>query len=112
MDRLDDAAIGRDALGLEIGDLASDHAAGAGRGRESRDQAERPSRVDTGTLRALRGDPKRLRQQRIARENRERLTVDDVHGRPAAAELVVVHRGEVVVHERVRVHELDGAPEG
>ena len=34
-----------------------------------------------------------------------------VGGRPAAAQVVVVHTGEVVVHQRVGMHDLDGGCE-
>jgi hypothetical protein len=49
----------------------------------------------------------RLGLQRIAREQRRRLAERDVAGRSPAAHRVVVHRGQVVVDERVRVDHLD-----
>ncbi len=63
-----------------------------------------------------RGPPRehaeRLREQAVARENREAVAVDDVRGRPAPAQRVVVHRRQVVVHERVGVDHLDRARGG
>ena len=47
--------------------------------------------------------------QGVADQQRGRFVVFDVHGRPAAAEHVVVHAGKIVVHERVRMHQLHGA---
>ena len=52
-------------------------------------------------------EPERLREQRVAREQRDPLAESDVGARPAAALVVVVERGQVVVDERERVHELD-----
>jgi len=48
------------------------------------------------------------REQRVPGEDRDGLAVDDVAGGLAAAEVVVVHAGEVVVDERHGVHHLDG----
>ena len=52
-------------------------------------------------------EPERLREQRVAGEQRGRLAERDVRGRAAAALVVVVERRQVVVDERERVHELD-----
>ena len=60
---------------------------------------------------ALRGDLKRLRQQRVAREHGDAFAENFVVGRLAPAEIVVVHRGQIVVDERVGVDALDGARE-
>ena len=46
--------------------------------------------------------------QRVAREDRGRLVEGAVRRRPAATQVVVVHRGQVVVHERIGVDQLDG----
>ena len=51
--------------------------------------------------------PERLREQGVARQERRRLAEGDVGGGAAAALVVVVERGQVVVDERERVHELD-----
>ena len=51
-------------------------------------------------------------QQRVAAEDRHALAVHDVQGGQPAAEHVVVHRGQVIVHERVGVNQLEGAREG
>ncbi len=48
------------------------------------------------------------RQQRIAGQNRGRLVESLVHGRPAAAQVVIVHRRQVVMHQRIAVQQLDG----
>ena len=50
-----------------------------------------------------------LAQQGVARQDGETLAVHDVQRRLAAPQRVVVHRGEVVVNQGVRVDELDGA---
>ncbi len=45
--------------------------------------------------------------QRVADEDRHRLVPFLVHGRLAAAQIVVVHRRQVVMHEAVGVDRLD-----
>ena len=47
-------------------------------------------------------------EQPVAGQDRGRLVELLVRGGPAAAEIVVVHRRQVVMHQRVAVHELDG----
>ena len=59
----------------------------------------------------LRGDFKRLRQQRVARQHGDAFAEDFVVGRFAAAVIVVVHRRQIVVDERIGVDALDGAGE-
>ena len=59
----------------------------------------------------LRGDFKRLRQQRVAREHGDAVAENLVVGWLAAAEIVVVHRRQIVVDERIGVDALDGARE-
>jgi hypothetical protein len=49
-------------------------------------------------------DLERERLQRVAGENRGRLVEFDVRRRTAAAQVIVVHRRQVVVHERVGVN--------
>ena len=48
------------------------------------------------------------RQQGVAGQDRRRLAEHLVAGRPAAAQVVVVHRRQVVVDQRVGVDHLDG----
>ena len=77
--------------------------------RASARDAARKSRRPRGAL-ARFGDPvERQRQQRVAREDRGRFAERLVVARASPAEVVVVHRGQVVVNQRVAVHQLDGA---
>ena len=46
------------------------------------------------------------RLQGIAGEDRGGFVEGDVHGRPAAAQGVVVHRRQVVVHQRIGVDQF------
>ena len=62
--------------------------------------------------RGLRENFERDGEQRVAREDGDAFAEDLVRGRPAAAEVVVVHAREVVVDERVGVDALDGAGGG
>ena len=97
------------AVGVELsarGDvavLAADHPAHAGRLRELASAREcwraRPLVVAE--------EADRLGEEAVAGEDRDVLAVDDVRRRPAAAQLVVVHRRQVVVDQRVGVDELD-----
>src|SRR5690606_18397894 len=48
------------------------------------------------------------RQQGVSRQDGDALPILDVAGGPSPAEIVVVHAGEVVVHQRVGVDALDG----
>ena len=66
----------------------------------------------SSACRFAREQRERLGLQAVAGENRDAVAVDDVQRRPAAAERVVVHRRQIVVDERVRVNQLDGARGG
>jgi hypothetical protein len=48
-----------------------------------------------------------IRQKRVAREHGRRFVERLVGGGPAAAQIVIVHAGKIVMHERVSVHGLD-----
>ncbi len=48
------------------------------------------------------------RQQGVARQDRRRVVIGLVHRRPAAAEIVIVHRRQIVVDQRIAVDQLDG----
>ena len=100
---------------LQIDRLSADHAAGArgfadDRGcTRSLPRARSPDRPSRGSAREQR---ERLGVQAVARQDRDAVAVDDVQRRPSAAQRVVVHRGQVVVDERVGVDQLDGAGGG
>jgi hypothetical protein len=47
------------------------------------------------------------RQQRVAGEDGRRLVESLVHGRAAAAQVVVVHRRQIVVDERIAVQQFE-----
>jgi len=58
---------------------------------------------------AVRGqDQERLAVQRVSREDGVRLPENDVIGRLAAAHVVIVHAGQVVVDQGISVHQLRG----
>jgi hypothetical protein len=58
-----------------------------------------------------REDFERQRQQRVPGEDRRRLVEGAVDGRPAAAQVVVVHRRQVVVNQRIAVPAFDRRPD-
>ena len=91
----------------EIDGLAAGHAARAARVREDAHHLEpRGRRHAAGCI--VREHIERERLQRVAHENRRGFVEGAMARGPAAAQVVVVHRGQVVVHEAVDVHELDG----
>ena len=47
------------------------------------------------------------RLQRVAGEDRHRFAEDDVAGRTAAAQRIVVHRGQIVMDQRIGVDDFD-----
>ena len=55
---------------------------------------------------AVRERDEGLRLQRVAGEDRGRFVEGDVHGRLAATQRIVVHRRQVVVHQRIGVHQF------
>ena len=69
----------------------------------SRERGEHPGRL----ARLLAEEPDRLGEEAVAGEDRDVLAELDVRGRLAAAQLVVVHRRQVVVDQRVGVDQLD-----
>ena len=57
--------------------------------------------IDRGFGGLAREQGERLGQQAVARQNRHAFAVNDVRRGPAAPQRVVVHRGQIVVDERV-----------
>ena len=53
--------------------------------------------------------PKRFRLQSVAGENRHALAMHHVRRRPSAPQVIVVHRRQIVVDQRVGVNHLDRA---
>src|SRR6185312_3353270 len=96
------------ALYFEIDRLTACHAETAARLGEQRDQLEAYGGRG-GQRRVRREQLEGERLQPVADQNRRRLVVGLVAGGSAAAQIVIVHRRQIVVHERVHVHELDGA---
>ena len=94
----------REASGKHVLDLAADHRPRSGGRRQLRHAGEGDLR-----RRGHRGqEPERERLERIAGEKGDGFAVDLVAGGDAAAQVVVVHAGEIVVDEGVGVEALDG----
>ena len=97
------------AFAFEIAHLAADHAAhGARGGGEFRDQ--RDSAV--GRAVHLRQHLEGEREQRVAGQNRHGVAEDFVAGGVAAAQIVVIERGQIVVNQRIGVDQLERAGRG
>src|SRR5690606_32291693 len=88
----------------DVGGLPPDHAVATCGVRERADQLD----AAVGGHRGLGQDREGLGEQRVADEDGGGLAEPDVDRGLAAALVVVVHGGEVVVDERVGVHELEG----
>ncbi len=88
----------------DIDVLARDHPLGPGRVRELAGGGEQPRRL---RLLPREQQHERLGVEPVAGQDRDVLAERDVAGRPAAAQVVVVHRGEVVVDQRIGVDQLD-----
>ena len=108
MDGFDELGGGLEVFAFEVEHLAADHAVdGAdGIGDEADDLRGRVGRaVEAGQHFEGAG------LQRVAGEDGDGFTEGDVAGGLAAAQVVVVERGQVVVDERVGVKHLDGRAE-
>ena len=90
--------------GGHVAVLASDHAGDAGRRDELPERREHARGI---ALLALAEMADRLGEEAVAGQDRDVLPVDDVRRRSAPPQLVVVHRRQVVVDQRVGVDELD-----
>ena len=66
----------------------------------------------TAPLSYVERQSERLREERVAREQRDALSEGDMGAGATAPLVVVVQRREVVVHEREGVHELEGSSRG
>jgi len=97
-------------LGFDVHHLPGDESLGADGARELAEGADDARRGGTngGAGDVLEGEC----EERVAGEDRDVLAEHLVVGRLAAAEVVVVHAGEVVVDERHGVDHFDGAGSG
>ena len=93
------------ALALQIGHLTAHEVQAACRACEFQHHHRRGM---TRRHRCLRHQFKRQGLQGIPRQQCDGLAIDLVAGRYAAAHVVVVHAGQVIVNERVGVQALDG----
>ena len=87
---------------FHVEDLSADHAGGSGRCGEFFNE-----RGDGVGARIGGEDFERERDHGIAGEDGDRFAEDFVVGRPATAQIVIVHRGEIVVDEGESVDQLD-----
>ena len=91
----------------EVECLAARHARRSARAREQADHLD-ARRIGDARHRLVREQVEGEHLQRVAGEDRRRLVERPVRRRPAATQVVVVHRGQVVVDERIGVDQLDG----
>jgi hypothetical protein len=90
---------------LQIEHLPARHAGAAG----AACQAERQSATHggVGVGRWIGQDLEGKGEQRIARQDRRRFVERLVHGGPAAPYIVIVHRRQIVMHERIAMDAFD-----
>ena len=99
-------------LGFKVEHLAANHVADASRAGERQHQRGADGGISVG--RRIGGDIEGIGQQRIADENRGRLVISLVRGRAAAAQIVIIKGGQIVVHQRIAVDHFQsraGAPD-
>src|SRR5205814_4704809 len=95
---VDEFELRKRASAFEVGDLAADHALGVDRLSNNLD------RLHVGCAR----EPgKCFGQQCVAGENPDCFAVNDMGRLAAASQIVVVECRKIVVHERVRVDQLE-----
>ena len=92
-------------LRRDVEHLAADHAGEARGAGEAR--AERGARVGARVRARIGQDLEGDRLQRVACENRGRFVEGAVGRRPAAAQIVVVHRRQIVMNQGIGVQALD-----
>ena len=120
VDGLDEIGGGRDAFGFDVDDLAADHAGGeagvdvagaADAGADSDGDFAQDGDDGSGGRGELRDGLERERLEGVAGEDGDGFSEGNVAGRMAAAQIVVVERGQIVVNERVGVQHLQRAAE-
>ncbi len=117
VDGFDEFGGGGFAFGFDVDDLAADHAGRRGLSSGLR-RCRRRGRLRGGWRRLVAGGVGRCGDglegeglEGVAGEDGDGFAEDDVAGGLAAAEVVVVERGQVVVDERVGVEHLEGCAE-
>jgi hypothetical protein len=95
-------------LGLQVQHLPAHHAGVTGGARQLQHQFG-PHR-GLGMGRGIAHDLEGQRQQPVAGQDRGGLVEGLVTGRPAAAQIVVVHGRQVVVHQRIAMHAFQRRP--
>ncbi len=106
MHQLDVFRIARAAGGLEVDGLAACHA-GKPDGVGEHGQHAHPNRIRKRV--GLRGEHcEGQRLQRVAGQDRRAFIERTVTGRPSASQVVIVHRGQVVVDQAVGMDQFHG----
>src|SRR5690606_9050474 len=96
---------------FQVPQLATDHSGGTGGTTELGHERAAHLARQPQTHRPFLEDAHRQREQRGPRQRRLRHPEDPVYGRPTPPQVVVVHAGEIVVHQRIRVDDLEGGGE-
>ena len=94
------------ALALKVEHLSADHAVRAGRAAHLGDDGDERFR---GSALLAQHDLEGERQQSVACEHRDSIAKNLVVRGLAASIVVVVHRGQIVVNQGIRMNHLNGA---
>jgi hypothetical protein len=98
---IDRLAIAEAPFAGQIQHLPTRHAADAGGARQRTGQGQPHGRLAMNFVAG--DDVESNRKQRVAREDCGRIIVSFVQGRPAAAQVAVVHRRQIVMDQRITV---------
>ncbi len=109
VDRFEGLEPGMRTCASQIVGLAAHQLRGAGGVGQ---QAQQPSAAALDGCMSRASTSKRQGQQRVAGQDGGRLAVDLVTRGPAAAQVVVVHRRQIVVNQRIGVDHFHGAGRG
>ncbi len=93
---------------VDVQRLAADHAARAGGAGQFREHAQSGGRGQGVQLRVFGDELKGQGLQGVTDQDGRGLVIGLVAGGATAAQFVVVHRRQVVVHQRIGVDQLDG----
>ncbi len=97
--------VAKPALGGQIEHLTSGHAANSSRARQFQNQVDPYARIGMNAV--ARHHVERQSEQRVAGQNRGRFAESLVHRRPSTAQFVVVHRRQIVMHQRIAVQAFE-----
>ncbi len=95
-------------LGLDIKHLAARHAVHAGGLRQFQNKGAANLRIGMGF--AMGQNLKCQREQRVSRKDRRRLVKFLVRRGLAAPQVIIIHRRQIIMHQRIAMHAFQCRP--